>query len=139
MGAVADVYEIFNTLYFDLQDLPGLIAREAPFEVRRENETAAIGVSIGSGPGFRATWWAVADVSDGRSFAFEQSLAWRGDEWIVEASIIATEQDGSQNELVELPIRYAIDNDDLVKELLGQAHLLVSMKGTVWKHAESRR
>lgn len=137
LGAIADVYEIFNDLYLSFQGLPGLESRQAPFEIRREAGSDG-GFEIGSGAGFRATWWAIADIVDGRSFTFEQSLSWHGGEWIVEGSIIATEPAGEQRDLLELPTRYAVEEDDLIRELLDQARLLVKGKDAVWRSVELR-
>lgn len=71
-----------------------------------------------------------AQLDSGNSVGIWLEFRWDGGSWVVESSIRHNTDEG-ENELIGLPTRYAVDDDELEAELNGATRALIASAETL--------
>lgn len=127
MRSLADVSEAFIEIAATLRSIPGAPSVGHQCSMRRETRVGEDHFILGRGHGFRVEWHAEAQFPNGRALTFVEEVSWHESEWTVEGSVKVSDGDWEES-LVELPIRPAVDPEDVVVQLVGQARLLLDSR-----------
>lgn len=112
IGCLAEVTSVFGSLASWLRSEADVVSVADPVWVSGGHDAEV-------GP-LRVEWYADAEFNDGRAVSFGLELRRHEGEWVVEPGVRITDRQG-QDDLVDLPVRYAVDDDELCAELRGAA------------------
>lgn len=101
----------------------------AEFAVKLRGHPAVLSVQQAMHPrvyndGARVECYVDAELRTGNAFGCWLEFKWDDGEWIIESSVRRNTQEG-EDELIGLPTRYAIDDDDFASELHGATTAMI--------------
>jgi hypothetical protein len=81
-------------------------------------------------------WYSDGELEDGRALSLGLSAEWTGSDWLVEPSILVNSGTG-QDDLLDLPSTYAVEDIELVKELEQAVAVLKGSRDEIYKRLNS--
>ncbi len=128
LRALISVTEGMTELGQWLRSIPAVDAMQRDFSINREEPLGDGRVRVGQGTNYRVEWYADARFENGSSLSYCQEAIWDGSEWVIAASVNCYGTAGEEEEVMELPTRFAVEVDELRDELLAQTAALLRQK-----------
>jgi len=119
IGAIANVTAEFARLAQWLDSHPGIRSVVHPLWITG-------GVTESEAP-MRVEWFADGELYDGRAVSFGMELCLLADEWLIEPAI-RMNTDAGQHDVLDMPVRFAVEDEELLTELRGAMRHLVGQK-----------
>jgi len=113
VGALALIDQQFSELASTLGRLPGVSSTTMAISPKRYAD------------GDRVECYVDAELQSGNGVGWWLEFRFVDGSWIIESSVKHNTEEG-ENEILGLPTRYAVDDDDLIDELSGASAGLVS-------------
>lgn len=124
---LVEVAEVFRELADWLRHLDGVSRVMQPSRMTSIRRLDSGSVEYGKGDGVGIDWYADAEFFDGRAISFGLELSWDAGEWVIEPAIRVNNQNG-QDDLIEIAERFATEDSEMFRELVGAARLLASYR-----------